>query len=534
MKLNKFYANFKLKCLYIILVLIELSDSKAEVPRPRGVALSRAPLYDPDTNFTCFDGSKTIPYNQVNDDYCDCEDSSDEPGTSACAGGSFYCLNAGYKPSILKSDRVNDGICDCCDGSDEYSGRKTCVNNCQEMGKAAREEAFRLAELLKVGKQLRAELSQEGLKMKNEKQQKLGELQKHKEEAEKIKSEREELKKKAEEVEGKALEYYKELEEQYKKQRAEKEAEKLQQEAVENFKKLDSNQDGLVEIAELQSRQSFDRDRNGEVSEEEAKLFLNNQESVDLETFIEKSWPLMKPFVKIDSGMFKPPETTSEAESEDLQDQEEELKVEFGESEHEEGGEEDEDEDNEKEEQPEEHEEEEHYITYDEETQKLVDLASEARNHYSEAEKDVRSINDQIRDLEQSLKKDFGPDEEFASLEGQCFDYTDHEYVYKLCPFEKSLQIPKSSSSETNLGRWSKWDGPNNNPYEIMLYEHGQNCWNGPNRSTRVKLSCGAESKVTSVSEPNRCEYAFEFQTPAACREVSSAEGKDGDLHDEL
>lgn len=38
------------------------------------------PFYDPSKDFTCLDGSRTIPFSSVNDDYCDCTDGSDEPG----------------------------------------------------------------------------------------------------------------------------------------------------------------------------------------------------------------------------------------------------------------------------------------------------------------------------------------------------------------------------------------------------------------------------------------------------------------------
>lgn len=65
-----------------------------------------------------------------------------------------------------------------------------------------------------------------------------------------------------------------------------------------------------------------------------------------------------------------------------------------------------------------------------------------------------------------------------------------------------------------------------------MTFERGQSCWNGPQRSTVVNINCGSENKVTSVSEPNRCEYLFEFTTPAACREIQT-DVRD-ELHDEL
>lgn len=44
-------------------------------------------FYDEGKPFTCLDGSRTIPFDRVNDDYCDCRDGSDEPGVYVLESG---------------------------------------------------------------------------------------------------------------------------------------------------------------------------------------------------------------------------------------------------------------------------------------------------------------------------------------------------------------------------------------------------------------------------------------------------------------
>ncbi|KAH6577177.1 hypothetical protein BASA62_001001 [Batrachochytrium salamandrivorans] len=99
----------------------------------RGIHPDKLSLYKKSTTqFNCIDKSGTISITAVNDDYCDCLDGSDEPGTSACTNTSFYCTNIGHIGQSLPSSRVNDGVCDpeCCDGSEEFSGLVSCPNTC--------------------------------------------------------------------------------------------------------------------------------------------------------------------------------------------------------------------------------------------------------------------------------------------------------------------------------------------------------------------------------------------------------------------
>lgn len=275
-------------------------------------------MYDPQKDFSCLDGSKLIPFSFVNDDYCDCKDGSDEPGTSACTRGTFYCLNAGHISAYILSSRVNDGICDCCDGSDE-SG-KQCTNTCEEMGRAAREEAERQAKLAKEGYQKRLDLVSKGKSFKKEKEEERTRLDAERKMAEATKNEKEQLKQQVEEPEKEALERYRLQQEEKTKQREEEEKAKSENEADALFNLLDSNGDDKLTIDEIKTRQTFDKNKDGVVDDNEAMFFLNMNEEMSKEDFLASGWLLVKPFFMMEQGMFTPPETSGgQAATEDYE-----------------------------------------------------------------------------------------------------------------------------------------------------------------------------------------------------------------------
>lgn len=527
--ISKFYTSIFIICSFVIC-------AQSDVPRPRGVSLSKASLYSPTKDFTCFDGTITIPFSYVNDDYCDCFDGSDEPGTSACLNGVFHCTNAGHRPQNIPSSRVNDGVCDCCDGTDEYATEKLCPNNCDELGKEARAEAQRLADLHKAGSHLRQELIEKGNKKRSEMAEQLSQLEKDKSEAEKIKAEKESIKDELESKENEVLKVYREAEalEQEKKELAERE--KREKEATEYFNKYDSNADGIVTVDEIKVVNVFDKNKDGEVDEEEMKYFLNDSESVDKESFISGTWPLLKPLLMMEQGMFKPPtEEDKEGEAQepdhDLDEDADDIAPELD---TEDMGTDDEnlDADLAPEEAEADEVEPEQTKKYDEDTQKLVDEASVARQQLMEAERTVREIEANMRNIEQNLEKDYGLEQEYATLDGECLEYEDKEYVYKLCLFEKVTQKSKNGGAEVGLGNWGEWGNTGGaTDYSIMKYTNGVTCWNGPQRITTVKIHCDLDTKLLSVSEPYRCEYHMELTTPAACDNSHTLQHSS---HDEL
>lgn len=97
----------------------------------------------------------------VNDNYCDCQDGLDEPLTSACSHLSmptFRC-NSGIAilDVLIPTSRIGDGVCDCCDGSDEIGSPSgvVCPQNCDAQLSDLREATLNEYQNVKAGREAR-------------------------------------------------------------------------------------------------------------------------------------------------------------------------------------------------------------------------------------------------------------------------------------------------------------------------------------------------------------------------------------------
>ncbi|KRY88347.1 Glucosidase 2 subunit beta [Trichinella pseudospiralis] len=537
--------------LKLIFVMAEIYASTVFVDRLFGIPLDRKPLYDPSKNFKCLDGSASISFDWVNDDYCDCQDGSDEPGTAACPNGFFHCVNLAAESKNIHSSWVNDGICDCCDGSDEWLGRVKCPNICVEIGRKMREELERKQAIQREGNAIRNLLVKEAEQMKTEKKSKL----------EAAMAEREAIQASYDQARNKNEEASKaENEARDAELQAWNEAKKLKKEeerkfkASAAFKTLDVNQDGKITTDEMQLRKEFDVDEDGVVSVEEANIFLGNETEVEVDHFISHIWDSIehtyKSEVEEDSHDEEKPAALAEesiaeidskldyrdAEADDLDAKELLQDYENEESLEENIGKEEKEFNTDivmknllnfkkryinkrirkfdslpQEELPDDE-----NISYSNETQRLIDLAQAARSEFYEIERKVSQLDSDIRDIEDLLNQDFGPEDAFLPLNKQCFEIKDAEYTYKLCLFKDVYQISLNGDHRVHLGNWGRWLEKTGGKLK-QIYENGMSCWNGPTRSATVIIQCGIENSLLSSSEPSICEYVLTFQSPAAC-----------------
>lgn len=169
-------------------------------------------------------------------------------------------------------------------------------------------------------------------------------------------------------------------------------------------------------------------------------------------------------------------------------------------------------------------------------------LVKAAREAVEAAEKE---LGDKTRDRDneaEDLKKDYGPSDIFRAIKGKCVSMDAGEYEYELCYLDKTMQKSKKGHGNTNMGNFvrierqmaddeERLDGKSLGKGEriVLKYEDGQQCWNGPKRSTEVWLGCAETEQLWRVSEAEKCVYKMEVGTPAVCEdpEAPKNNGKD-------
>jgi protein kinase C substrate 80K-H len=128
------------------------------------------------------------------------------------------------------------------------------------------------------------------------------------------------------------------------------------------------------------------------------------------------------------------------------------------------------------------------------------------------------------------LRKDYGADDIFRALKGQCVSQDSGEYTYELCWLDATKQKSKKNGAQTVMGHFVAMDtvavddevpadgrGVGSGERVALRYENGQHCWNGPSRSTLVVLACAEVDEVWKVTEEEKCVYRMEVGTPAVC-----------------
>jgi len=554
-------------CLTVVGIIIpEVSGGQI-----RGVSQTRSSFYQPTekNEFGCLDGSGMIPFDQVNDDFCDCPDGSDEPGTSACPNGFFHCPNAGFKPLNLFSSRVNDMICDCCDGSDEWGGYVTCPNTCKELYKQYYAERIKSQEEAMEGYKIRENLANDA---KAEKDKLAGEKEELESQLETIRIEKNEL----EELKIKAEEEEEAERDRLEKLKLEKVIEKAKDYSEEelikiSFDFLDTNNNEEIAVYELTSKKYLNPKDSKSFAHADARELMQEKEPMSRADFETILWPEIKEKIiphlgnefkaydrnkeleaqeatEADDGNEETEQGSEDSledepeEAEILDSEMEELKEDLGDFEDEDDGLHDDYDDDRWEDEDDWDAMDDDYDdygdynqkkTYDDdhdedtspESEAIFSAARTARDNFNEVNDKYKDTESRIEFINEQLKFEFGENDIFITMYKVCFEMKTSEYVYKICPYEKATQKPLHGGSETNLGKWDSW----NDDFTEMKFTRGTRCWNGPDRSTTVKVKCGKENKLLSVDEPNRCEYEYKFETPTVCKKPEPIRG-----HDEL
>ncbi|CDU21943.1 related to alpha glucosidase II beta subunit [Sporisorium scitamineum] len=562
---------------------ISASASSSFATPLRGVAPADATKYQPTKNaqgqlrWKCLDGSKELSFSAINDDYCDCPDGSDEPGTSACPNSTFFCANHGHTPAYIRSSRVDDGICDpeCCDGSDEKDGKIHCPDRCAKVGKEYRKKMTELEDLRRAGAKIRDKYIADGRKEKESLEAEIAKLEIEVQVATENEARLKDELTRAETSDKDVIDakiktplYVKLVDHQTAIKALQDKNAALKAELSILTLLLDdlakgynpNYQDMAVKGAVVAYKEWRGTAAASEVKEEGDADSANSvdqlaAENVKLSQLLDEGdWPAAKisallgddPLDIMDRGL------GGAAHDKRVYTAESDGGLLFRIHEYLPDG----------------------IVPYFEAmVDTLLDvlikanvitdvkrmrpkssssadepenvsaarrLHTEAANHLSRTSQDLSTRKHRLSEFSTR----YGREAEFKALENKCFSRDMGEYTYEYCFFGRATQIPKNGGAQISLGSFSQFNPQQNKKPEEdaywlqQIYARGQKCWNGPERSAVVDLECGVENKVLNVFEAEKCIYSIKVATPAVCFPVKEPEaeaaGGDHQVKDEL
>ncbi|GBF96865.1 glucosidase 2 subunit beta [Raphidocelis subcapitata] len=499
----------------------------------RGVRPELAAKYEGE-EFTCLDGSLTLPASAINDDWCQCPDGSDEPGTSACGNGVFYCRNRGHEPKVMSTAFVDDGVCDCCDGTDELEG---CKNTCIEKNAAVREGLLQQVDEYKQALAKRRDYAAGAAQERKDMKERLGSIDSDIEAAGKevvrLAGERDALIGTAEERRAVRQEKLR----AEAAQRAAEEAETKAKAAADAEKAAAAAAEQQQQEQEQQQEQQQQAAGEGEAEETEeergrriaaqwtkdpaAAGAAASKPSGDAAApaapeggeaqaaggeegdkgWLQSTWSKLKGAVSGEAPSPPPPPPCDEEWDASCPHPEE------GEADAEEG-------EGDEGYSPAPDDDEEPFTPAQEDADSDPELEG-ANSAYAAAEERVTALKGEKELLQRQVTFDYGADDAWLALSRHCAEAREPQYTYRLCLFDRAAQVDNGAGHETNLGKWRGFE----KGYTEGVFENGDWCHQAPARSMRVTFVCGTDEAAWGGGEPSTCAYAATMSTPAACKE---------------
>jgi protein kinase C substrate 80K-H len=147
---------------------------------------------------------------------------------------------------------------------------------------------------------------------------------------------------------------------------------------------------------------------------------------------------------------------------------------------------------------------------------KLISEANKLDDEMNTIKKEVHSLE---RDMGGEEENKFGFQGELFMLKDTCHTVESGKYEYEVCIFGKATQRDiGQKQGGTDLGKWQIMQMDPENGVRTLKWTGGTKCWNGPQRSAEVVVTCGgSETKLLTADEPETCRYVFTMESPIGC-----------------